>query len=133
MTKVEAPFNLDRTVTRWTTALSSGEPFTDKTVEELVRDTVHLAAYIYKIPVEELTDGEEIAWGSQVGCIGLNPDGNPWISSAYGFDNVKTLVERGANPTELATLVWKGALLKHRLDRDLEPYQESIRTLLDLP
>lgn len=133
MTNTEAPFNLEQTVTKWNQAIGSDAPFTGSEVENLAIDTIHLAAHLYHIPVEELRDGEEIAWEDQIGFIGLNTDGSPWISMKYSYGDIRALVEHGSDPKELATLVWKGALLKHRTAKDLLPYQDTIHALLGLP
>lgn len=132
MTTTEVPaFNLDETVQRWNAKIVQAGPTSIDEVVSLAKDSVRLAATLNGVTVEVLGEegGEEVAWG-RAGHIGLDADGEPWISVNYQLASLRAVLEHGADLTEVTEFVWKGLLLKHRLHPALSPHRDSVKAVL---
>lgn len=129
---LETEFNLGETVQKWNKALIENDPLDKEDVMSLARDSVRLVSHLHRISIRELEEegGEEVGWGNSIGYIGLNTDGEPWVSLNYKIANLGDLLDNGADPKEVTDFFWKGLLLKHKGNPLLHPYANSINSLL---
>lgn len=129
-TIIEAPvFNLDQTVQKWNERVMHGGPFSIDEVLDLARDSVYLAAHLNGVRIESLEDGEEVTWQG-AGFIGMDTQGELWISMNYHQASLRTVLEHDADAITVTDFVWRGLLLKHRAHPDLIPHRDSIHEVL---